>query len=285
MFSRDIQTGNPDISVIFASRFSWEHIRVLGGGCPDPYFIDVPAFSRSGKDLAWFMFFEVAYKREDLERMLLSGYTEPAELRPLYIHFVDFLLSAVLSSLSSPSSDTLTQLQKISARTWPVFLEPLLEVDRYGEHFDGILDNPGEEERLRMLKRILPHIQAASSSYAGEKENRLHLPKLQKYLLIASYIASTNPPKSDLRMFGRGVDERKRKRRSPSKRRAVNGKTSTGKMPKEYLGPGAFGIERLLAILGALLEDNEETEERQDGEESRVWVLQSVSILRPYFTA
>jgi origin recognition complex subunit 5 len=40
------------------------------------------------------------------------------------------------------------------------------------------------------------------------------LPLLSKYILIASFLASTNPPKSDLRMFGRGLDEKKRKRRT-----------------------------------------------------------------------
>jgi origin recognition complex subunit 5 len=40
------------------------------------------------------------------------------------------------------------------------------------------------------------------------------LPLLSKYILIASFFASTNPPKSDLRMFGRGLDEKKRKRRT-----------------------------------------------------------------------
>ena len=39
------------------------------------------------------------------------------------------------------------------------------------------------------------------------------LPRMSRFILIASYIASTNPAKSDLRMFGRGVDEKKRRRR------------------------------------------------------------------------
>ena len=30
---------------------------------------------------------------------------------------------------------------------------------------------------------------------------------------MASFIASTNPPKSDMRMFGRGLDEKKSKKR------------------------------------------------------------------------
>lgn len=40
------------------------------------------------------------------------------------------------------------------------------------------------------------------------------LPRMSKFILVASYIASTNPTKSDLRMFGRGLDEKKRRRRN-----------------------------------------------------------------------
>ena len=39
------------------------------------------------------------------------------------------------------------------------------------------------------------------------------LPRMSKFILIASFLASMNPAKSDLRMFGRGLDEKKRKRR------------------------------------------------------------------------
>jgi origin recognition complex subunit 5 len=36
---------------------------------------------------------------------------------------------------------------------------------------------------------------------------------MSKFILIASFLASMNPARSDLRMFGRGLDEKKRKRR------------------------------------------------------------------------
>jgi len=47
-----------------------------------------------------------------------------------------------------------------------------------------------------------------------------HLPRMSKFILIAAFVASTNPPKSDIRMFGRGPEERKKRRRksgSPKK--------------------------------------------------------------------
>jgi origin recognition complex subunit 5 len=37
------------------------------------------------------------------------------------------------------------------------------------------------------------------------------LPQLPKFIPIASFLASTNPPESDLRIFGRGLDEKKKR--------------------------------------------------------------------------
>jgi origin recognition complex subunit 5 len=39
------------------------------------------------------------------------------------------------------------------------------------------------------------------------------LPRLSKFIVVAAFLASTNPANSDWRMFGRGLDEKKRKRR------------------------------------------------------------------------
>lgn len=41
-----------------------------------------------------------------------------------------------------------------------------------------------------------------------------NVPRGSKFILVASFLASTNPVKSDLRMFGRGLDEKKRRRRT-----------------------------------------------------------------------
>lgn len=53
-----------------------------------------------------------------------------------------------------------------------------------------------------------------------------NLPRLSKFILVAAFLASTNPAKSDMRMFARGPSERKkRRRRGPSVKSGSN-KTS-----------------------------------------------------------
>ena len=39
------------------------------------------------------------------------------------------------------------------------------------------------------------------------------LPRMSKFLLLAAFLASTNPVKSDIRMFGRALQERKKRKR------------------------------------------------------------------------
>ncbi|CAE6452677.1 unnamed protein product [Rhizoctonia solani] len=71
-----------------------------------------------------------------------------------------------------------------------------------------------------------------------------------RMLILACYLASYNPSKSDMRIFGRDVSGiPKRKNRGYAK---AKGKAATAKIPQRLLGPSAFGLERMLAILEAL---------------------------------
>ncbi|GBE84648.1 predicted protein [Sparassis crispa] len=112
----------------------------------------------------------------------------------------------------------------------------------------------------------LPPGQASSAmpvlSIASEDtgEGLGDLPRLAKFVLVAAFLASTNPPKSDIRMFGRGPDERtKRRRRKGGSPRKVKPGTTGGsvKIPQRLLGPTTFPLDRLLAILGVLLEEHD----------------------------
>ncbi|KAH8103345.1 origin recognition complex subunit 5 C-terminus-domain-containing protein [Cristinia sonorae] len=92
----------------------------------------------------------------------------------------------------------------------------------------------------------------------GEEAAIPNLPRMAKFILVAAFVASTNPTKTDMRMLGRGLDERtKRRRKSVSPRKKTGVKQSAVKIPQRLLGPLAFPLDRLLAILGVLLEEND----------------------------
>ena len=64
--------------------------------------------------------------------------------------------------------------------------------------------------------------------------------RISKFILVASFIASNNPPKLDIRMLGRGLDEKKRKRRvikagGGGRKVKADGTTIAAKVRKFYL--------------------------------------------------
>ncbi len=55
---------------------------------------------------------------------------------------------------------------------------------------------------------------SASATGGGPTEASVEgLSRMAKFVLVAAFLASTNPARSDLRMFGRGLDERAKRRR------------------------------------------------------------------------
>ena len=83
-----------------------------------------------------------------------------------------------------------------------------------------------------------------------------------KHLLLAAYLASYNPTRSDQTMFTR-IHDRKKKRIAARKKSTTGTKdgTTTAAVSKHrrisrlLLGPQPFSLERLLAIFHALLPD------------------------------
>ncbi|KAI0746673.1 origin recognition complex subunit 5 C-terminus-domain-containing protein [Daedaleopsis nitida] len=110
---------------------------------------------------------------------------------------------------------------------------------------------------------LLAHAVANASDLSpnndGASETGIEaLPRMAKFVLIAAFLASTNPARSDLRMFGRGPDERSKRRRRKvgTPRKPKPGTTGTAvKIPQRLLGPTTFPLDRLIAILGVLLEE------------------------------
>ncbi|EIM83784.1 uncharacterized protein STEHIDRAFT_148595 [Stereum hirsutum FP-91666 SS1] len=126
----------------------------------------------------------------------------------------------------------------------------------------GALDRGGRASAPNSpRKRGEREIDAAKEKAAGEaaeEEGVCRLPRMSKFVLVAAFVASTNPAKTDLRMFGRGRDERRKgRKKGGGTRKSVGGKAGNAKVPQRLLGPMVFPLDRLLAILGILLEEHD----------------------------
>ena len=62
------------------------------------------------------------------------------------------------------------------------------------------------------------------------------LPRVAKFILIAAFLASNNPTKSDVRMFSRAPDERRRCKRNASPRKTKAGQAKVC-WPRYFLLP------------------------------------------------
>ena len=104
------------------------------------------------------------------------------------------------------------------------------------------------------LSPTKPKIASGSLSADADAQTLVAgLPRVARFILVAAYAASVNPARSDVRMFGR-VSEGKRRRGGGSKSRTKRS-TATAKVPARLSGPAPFPLERLLALVGRLLED------------------------------
>lgn len=174
-------------------------------------------------------------------------------LQPLYEHYVDMLYNTVSIYTNEPLELQYVAAARWPGFVKPV-ISQYDELARQAEEEVSDppeLEPPGTDGRLRLFKFFLPTFTAAldalyprldnaadwaanndyDAGQAPGKSNREglltkgkpissfrvdHLPRMSKFILIAAFLASTNPAKSDLRMFGRGPEERKKRRRKSS---------------------------------------------------------------------
>ena len=152
-------------------------------------------------------------------------------------------------------------------RLWRDFVAPIARGDFGTRDFSRLMVNrrhlfQGEEA---VLDRIIAPKPAATNGHidpAGTTRpapGLVHtLPFYTTHLLIAAYLASYNPARTDVTYFMKHTDKRKNKRRAPTA--ASLSTTSIAgvkhrRIPRHLLTPSPFSLDRLLAVFRALLVD------------------------------
>ncbi|KAF7377508.1 Origin recognition complex subunit 5 [Mycena sanguinolenta] len=267
-----------DLSVILVSDVPWEDMRSPFGASPDPYYVDVLPLNKE----ALLRRLNAAFNglSSGFESTTAANPYHPS-LRSLYSQYLSVLLDSCSLYVQDPN-----ELQYIAAARWPGFVKPILDAQNFRPDEDVDMDGndepalkpPPEDIRMRLIHWTMPPTgrhQMSQSQICLEihrvKRNRcqtlvarprsrtsdsLTCLACQKFILVAAYLASTNPHTSDVRMFGRGVDEKKRKRR-PRKSTAKGGTTKASTERYVFLARIRSPLDRIIAILGALLEEND----------------------------
>ncbi|KAI0592689.1 Origin recognition complex subunit Orc5 [Pyrenophora tritici-repentis] len=181
-------------------------------------------------------------------------------------------LQAVYDSLSKHTGRDLISFKSCAMRLWRPFVEPVVSGQFGTRDFSRLMVNRRHLFQLEdsVLDRIIsttstePTINDPTSIPTTPSKKKpanvtAHtLPYFTTHILIAAYLASYNPSRTDVTYFMKHTDKRKNKRRAPSAASfSVTGKrsgTKHRKISRHLLTPSPFTLDRLLAIFRALLE-------------------------------
>ncbi|KAJ2938874.1 hypothetical protein O0L34_g17684 [Tuta absoluta] len=188
--------------------------------------------------------------------------------------FANFL-NAFLSVFFRPCRD-LIELQHMAQVNFIKYCEPIIkneiqaqDLTKLWRHISPILksslellylrisnaktqtQSPGKENVVSNMlvtynvEKTLKEELMSTKTFAQSFE----LPYYAKYLLIAAYLASYNPPKEDKRLFMKHHGKQRKRMQQVKAKAKINEKLNT------QLGPKVFTLDRLLAIFYAILEE------------------------------
>jgi origin recognition complex subunit 5 len=151
-------------------------------------------------------------------------------------------------------------------KLWRSFVEPVVSGQFGTRDFSRLMINRRhlfqiEDSVLdRIIKDTEPDTNKSNGTFEPSTPSKRRLAKMTMHtlpfytthLLIAAYLASYNPSRTDVTYFMKHTDKRKGKRRAPTT--TVANSMKARKISRHLLTPSPFPLDRLLAIFRALLD-------------------------------
>ncbi|TKA68159.1 hypothetical protein B0A55_07437 [Friedmanniomyces simplex] len=179
--------------------------------------------------------------------------------------------AAIWDSLAQNAAHDLLSFRDICTKLWRPFVAPILKGDFGTRDFSRLLVAQRRlfQDETVLLDSIVPFPTLAppptttsttttttpgpdkpSSSKVPARE----LPYYANYLLLAAYLASFNSPKTDALYFMKSTRRKRRKKGGGTARSGGSGRPSQKRqVPRHLLGAAAFTLDRVMAILHAIL--------------------------------
>ncbi|OWO98683.1 origin recognition complex subunit Orc [Marssonina coronariae] len=204
-----------------------------------------------------------AYAKIELLRIIAltnPSPTLPKETKETWSRFC----SAVWDSLSKHSGRDFLSFRAVCLRLWPRFIKPILDGSLDSTPFTKLLiaNRSLFQDDAVLLHNIVSDAPTPGSlttpvaaKYAGIGAQ---LPFYSRLLLVAAYLASFNPPKTDATLFMKAAASKRRKKGGGTAlTKGRQGVAKHRKISRKLLGPQAFVLERMLAIFHAIREDSD----------------------------
>jgi origin recognition complex subunit 5 len=229
-----------NICVVFISNIVFEKFRIKGGGI-EPYLIRFPE-----------------YTREDTLKILQLDFKPTEELdTEFYTGFLELIYNIFCHNCKD-----LNELRYFASLLFPIYIKPLqsgvVEKHEKAKLFKHAQPYFADATEKLYLREISSAEWTSSPTSTSNAHQWVDLPYYTRFLLIASYLASYNPPRFDVRYFAKSTNESVRKKKGGGTRKSgAKVDKLGGKMRQQLLGPKAFPVERMLAIFYSIIDDDD----------------------------
>uniref|UniRef100_A0A8C8VI39 Origin recognition complex subunit 5 n=1 Tax=Pelusios castaneus TaxID=367368 RepID=A0A8C8VI39_9SAUR len=212
------EMSDRNVTVVFLSEIVWELFRP-NTGCLEPFTLYFPDYS-------------IGHLQK-----ILSHYHPPEYSADFYSAYINILLGVFYTVCRD-----LKELRHLAVLNFTKYCEPVVR----GE--------ANERDTRRLWKNIESHLKKAMQTPTTSQKTYLQwlsahahveLPYYSKFLLIAAYLASYNPARTDKRFF----------LKHHGKIKKTNFLKKHEKTSNHLLGPKPFPLDRLLAILYSIVDN------------------------------
>lgn len=192
------------------------------------------------------------YSKEELTEILQLNIPEIPNFE-VTLEFYTSYLNMFLQVFYRVCRDV-SELRHTSRINFVKYCDPIIKGDIAMENSVGLWRNisPVLRAALEVLYLRIS-LDEDRASFVFSKEciaHSLELPFYSKYLLIAAYLASYNPSKEDKRLFVKAHGKKTKTMKDVKAKNKVSEKFNT------QLGPKTFGLDRLVAIFYAIMDEN-----------------------------
>lgn len=165
--------------------------------------------------------------------------------------------AAVWDALAQNAARDLRSFREACHKLWRPFVAPVVKGDFGTRDFSRLLVSQRRlfQDENALLDSTIPRSEAP---LAVSRIKTHELPYYPKWLLVAAYLASFNPARLDALSFMKST-EKKRRKKGGGTARSGGRPSQTRKIPRHLLAASAFTVDRLLAILHAVVPEDTKT--------------------------
>lgn len=197
-----------------------------------------------------------AYSQDEILEIISSDAYHPPGVDAYDCRQVwTFFTNVVWNSLARHSARNIRTFYSLCIQLWPEFIRPLEDGSVAAKNHSGLLI--ANRSLLQSNRYLVPQLiseRTNQNMHYLEEDTGAQLPYFSRLLLVAAYLASYNPARTDQLYFMKeGAVRRKKKGGGTAKSRKISSRSR--KISRKLLGPQAFVLERMLSIFHAIRND------------------------------